>query len=316
MELHAYTRTISDLFSVKKKYIVPRFQREYSWEKEQINSFWDDILENINVVNGDCINTEYFIGALVLIGEDKSFEMQIVDGQQRLTTITILLSALIEKFKELGKENLARAIYDNFLEGKDDESKPYFKLINETPKPLFQNNIQNFIKKSDQVTTEEERTLQDAYNEFLKKLNKEIISAKKFDTLNSENDEEKYVKVLTSIREQVVKYLKVIYITVREEEEAYTIFETLNARGMNLSAVDLVKNELFKSLPNIHPDDDAKTKWKRLRALLLSRKDKINIDTFFRHFWLSNYSFTREGKIYKNFKCQAPIDWSSFRVSI
>jgi len=72
----------------------------------------------------------------------------------------------------------------------------------------------------------------------------------------------KYEVLLTAVRDQVVTYLKVIFITVTEEEEAYTIFETLNARGMNLSFVDLIKNKLFKELTDTHPDDDAKTIWK------------------------------------------------------
>lgn len=102
MELHAYTRTISDLFSVKKKYVVPRFQREYSWTKEKVSELWDDIVANINIgTDGQFNHEEYFIGSLVLVGDDKSLSMQIVDGQQRLTTITILLSALCERFIEI-----------------------------------------------------------------------------------------------------------------------------------------------------------------------------------------------------------------------
>ncbi|MDM3852277.1 MAG: DUF262 domain-containing protein [Aphanizomenon gracile PMC627.10] len=122
MELHAYTRTISDLFSVKKKYVVPRFQREYSWTKEKVSELWEDILSNITINNDQQFNhEEYFIGSLVLVGDDKSLSMQIVDGQQRLTTITILLSALCQRFIEIEKRNLAQSIYENYIAGKDDE---------------------------------------------------------------------------------------------------------------------------------------------------------------------------------------------------
>ncbi len=79
MDLNAYTKTIGNLFSEKKKYTIPRFQREYSWEKDHMISLWDDILSNISVQDGICKNQEYFIGSLVLIGEEKSFEMQVVD---------------------------------------------------------------------------------------------------------------------------------------------------------------------------------------------------------------------------------------------
>ena len=137
MELHAYTRTISDLFSVKKKYVVPRFQREYSWTKEQVCELWDDIVSNISMKDDAFIHEEYFIGALVLVGDDKSISLQIVDGQQRLTTLTILLSVLCERFKEINRENVAQSIYDNYIAGKDDEGNYYFKLENENPKPFF-----------------------------------------------------------------------------------------------------------------------------------------------------------------------------------
>jgi uncharacterized protein with ParB-like and HNH nuclease domain len=303
--LHAYTKTISDLFSVKKKYVVPRFQREYSWEKEAIVALWDDVFSNIKVVERKCTNQEYFIGALVLIGEDKTFEMQIVDGQQRLTTITILLSALVETFKKIGKDKIASSIYENYIEGKDDESNPYFKLINETPKPFFQTGIQAYKKvASKKELTEEEKTLNDCYDEYIKKLEKKDVFKNLYDykLVEASNDDDRYYRILLSIRDQILNYLKVIYVTVSEEEDAYTIFETLNARGVNLSAVDLIKNDIFRNLKDKHPDDTAKTKWKNIRTHLSSREDKINVDTFFRHFWLSKYTFTSEDRIYRTFK--------------
>lgn len=77
MELHAYTRTISELLSVNRKYVVPRFQREYSWAREQINELWYDVISNIkpNTKNA-YVNNEYFIGSLVLVGDETGREMQ------------------------------------------------------------------------------------------------------------------------------------------------------------------------------------------------------------------------------------------------
>jgi uncharacterized protein with ParB-like and HNH nuclease domain len=165
MELHAYTRTISDLFSVKKKYIVPRFQREYSWTKEQVLELWNDIISNISIKDGDLEHTEYFIGSLVLVGDDKSISLQIVDGQQRLTTITILLSALCQRFLELKKDKIAKSIYDNYIAGKDDEGEDYFKLQNETPKPFFQTTIQDINKEENNPSSQEEKCLLSSYKD-------------------------------------------------------------------------------------------------------------------------------------------------------
>ncbi|NEO93309.1 MAG: DUF262 domain-containing protein [Moorea sp. SIO3G5] len=137
MELHAYTRTIYDLFSVNKKYIVPRFQREYSWSTEEVNELWEDIIFNIEIKdNNEFHHEEHFIGALVLVGEDKSQELKIVDGQQRLTTLTIFLSALCQHFMEIGNQILAQGIYNKFVADTDSDGEFYFKLQNESPKPF------------------------------------------------------------------------------------------------------------------------------------------------------------------------------------
>lgn len=302
MDLHAYTKTISDLLSVNKKYVVPRFQREYSWAQDEISELWKDIIQGVKLKDGIFYNDEYFIGSLVLIGEDKSFSLQIVDGQQRLTTITILLSALVETFKAIDKNDFAEGLYI-MLEGKDVSNKPFFKLENETPKPFFQKAIQNYEKQKYGPTSKEEELLRAAFEFYMKKLQESVLLKDYYEIsgLNSYNNEFEYINLLLAIRDQILQ-LKTIFIVVAKEDDAYTIFETLNARGMNLTVVDLVKNEIFKALKTEHPNDDAKDKWKKIKSNLNLREEKVRIDTYFRHFWLSKYEFTTEEKIYKSFK--------------
>ncbi len=301
MELHAYTRTISDLFSVKKKYVVPRFQREYSWTRERISELWDDITSNITIDRDDLSikHEEYFIGSLVLIGNDKSISMQIVDGQQRLTTLTILLSDLCQRFIEINKQNIAQSIQENYIAGKDDDGDEYFKLENETPKPFFQTTIQHIDKQEGTPSSEEEKTLLNSHREFYSYTSRESLR-RNFNWTNI--SDELYETALKAIRDQVVKYLKVIFITVSEEDEAYTIFETLNARGMDLSFVDLIKNKVFKKFNTTHPDDFAKTKWKELRKTIVSRDNVGGLETFVRHWWIAQYNYTSKDNVYKHFK--------------
>ena len=306
MELHAYTKTIDELFSVNKKYIVPRFQREYSWSTEQVTELWEDIISNIQITdNHEFHHEEHFIGALVLVGDDKSKQLNIVDGQQRLTTLTIFLSALCERFIEIEKTILAEAIHYNFIAGKNSDGQPYFKLENESPKPFFQTSIQAFKKvKVEKVKnepkTEEEKTLLKTYNQLYHNLSqKKLATFFKGFNIDKKSD---YEMLLKEIREQVLSYIKVIFITVKEEDQAYTIFETLNARGINLSFVDLLKNKLFKELNQQHPDDTAKTKWKKLRFLISSREGLGSLETFVRHWWISRYSYKSAEKVYKAFK--------------
>ncbi|MBZ3800021.1 DUF262 domain-containing HNH endonuclease family protein [Leclercia adecarboxylata] len=299
MELHAYTRTISELLSVNRKYVVPRFQREYSWVKEQINELWYDVISNIKVDQDfNYTNNEYFIGSLVLVGDETGREMQIVDGQQRLTTLTICLSVLCECFKSNNQADLAEALFENYIEGRDDDGKKFFKLINETPKPFFQKNIQHINKADDVPQTQEEKNLLAAYKEISVLASKEKLE--KYFSLQIKSNEE-YSNLLKAIRDQVLRFLKIIFITVNDEDEAYTIFETLNARGMNLSFVDLIKNKLFKALNDPHPNDDAKDNWKAIRAILMQRNGVGTIETFMRHWWVSKYAYVSNENLYKSF---------------
>ncbi|MFY1050403.1 DUF262 domain-containing protein [Ectopseudomonas khazarica] len=298
MELHAYTKNLNEIFSLNKKYIVPRFQREFSWTKEEITEFWEDITTCISQTkkgSKTLKNEDYFIGSLVLIGDDASFEHSIVDGQQRLTTLTILLRALSDAFIAAGENQIGMALYSNYIEGTDNDGKPYFKLVNETPKPYFQSEIQHIQPEKDyQPTTDEEKLLQETFL-FLKSNLEEKNLSRIFPSTP-------YQEALKSIRTQTLNHLKFIYINVKKEDDAYSIFETLNARGMSLSSVDLIKNWIFKKLKRTHPSDVARKIWKEISEELRSRQTPIGIENFFRHHWNSKYGYSSEDRIYKSFK--------------
>jgi len=287
MELNAVTKSVNDIFSVSKKYLVPRFQREYSWTKEEVDEFWDDIIQQITLAKKKPINEEYFIGCIVLIGEDSKQDYLIVDGQQRLTTLTILLRAIVERLKELGDITAAKALYGNVIEGIDDDGNNYFKLVNESPKPYFQNELQAYVKEGlKEAETDEEQLLQATYLGFLKRL--KVLSVHGLSNLES----------VKALRNQVLNFLKFILVTAKQEDEAYTIFETLNARGLGLTSVDLIKNWIFKNDKHTHPNDNAKEIWSDLRKKISEFSD---LDTFFRHYWNSKYAYASNDRLYKSF---------------
>ena len=290
MELNAETRSVNEIFSPNKKYKVPRFQREYSWKDEEIDEFWDDIVQQVKTVKEKLVNEEYFIGCIVLVGEDTKPEYLIVDGQQRLTTLTILLRCIVGRLESLKENKAAAALYKNVIEGEDNDGKKYFKLVNESPKPFFQNELQALEPEGLQVPeTEEEHLLQGAYLKFQKKL-----GALKFGNHTE-------LESVRALREQVLNHLKFILVTAKNEDDAYTIFETLNARGLSLTSVDLIKNWIFKNYGQTHPSDNAKQIWGKLRKDISSFSD---LETFFRHFWNSKYAFASNDRLYKSFKDQ------------
>lgn len=293
MELNATKRSIEEVFSPSKKYSIPRFQREYSWKNEELDEFWDDIVDQIKSSDGKLINQEYFIGCIVLVGEDTKFDYLIVDGQQRLTTLTIFLNCIVKRLFELNDNDAANALHENVIEGKDNDGKKYFKLVNESPKPFFQNELQNITPKGvNKAETNEEKLLESAAN----RLNKKISSFK----INGHSD----LDVIKAIREQVLKYLKIILVTAKNEDDASTIFETLNARGVNLTSVDLIKNWIFKNYNDIHPNDDARDIWNKVREDIAKFSE---LETFFRHYWNSKYAYASNDRLYKSFKNQLKI---------
>ena len=304
MKFSAFPRSIKTILEAERKYIIPRYQREYSWEKEQLEEFWEDINKQIKFNEQEYTISEYFIGSLVLVGDDElGVEFHVVDGQQRLTTITILLSVLTQIGKELGDESFANSCY-RYIEGKDSEFKSFFKLINETPKPFFQNTIQHFTQEKSDPSSEEEKGLLNAYKYFYKNISSE-----------KEKRGEDFLLFLKAIRDQLVG-CSVIFITVDNEEAAQTIFETLNAKGKDLETLDLIKNKVFEILNKEHPSDFAKDKWKSIKTNINSRSDRIPLPVFFRHFWIAKYSFATEKKIYKLFQEKIEQTESSYRSFI
>ena len=108
---------------------------------------------------------------------------------------------------------------------------------------------------------------------------------------------------IKTLRTQVLNHLKFIVVTAKDEDDASTIFETLNARGIGLTSVDLIKNWVFKNNQKTHPNDNAKDLWKEVRTKVTDIPN-LEMETFFLHFWNSKYGTSSADKLYKDFqKC-------------
>lgn len=294
MDFKAEPRTIDFVFSYKKKLMIPRFQREFVWEKEKLNILWNDLLDNIELKDGIIIPTEYFLGSLVLIDGDSTQERQVIDGQQRLTVFTIFFSALYDTFLELNQNELAEIIY-NYVITKDNNGQPITLLETESPKPFFQLRIQAKEKDMDQhPNSKEEIRLLDTYNFFKEMLSSENLKKEFSNRFNITFD---HIEVLKCIRDQVLK-CKLVYVTVTTIDDAYMIFEVLNGKGEPLTSLDLIKNSIFSVLTTTNPIDDTKVQWDKIKKNIENNEE---ITKFYRHFWISHYHFIREKKLYNDF---------------
>jgi uncharacterized protein with ParB-like and HNH nuclease domain len=273
-------------------YTIPRFQRPFSWEKDHIEEFWQDTTSDIK--------KDYFIGSFVIYNMPNN-SYGVVDGQQRLTTITVALCVIRDKYMELGYEANANGVH-RFIVKRDLVNEEQFVLDAETSYPYFQSQIQSLEKEDEEIEVGvEERALKDAYEQLSKYVDHGVLQA-----AAQEKDEAKSKSAiktwLDQIRDKLLS-LKVIAITLDNQDDAYLIFETLNTRGKDLTAADLAKNHILRLIPAKGRDfDRAKDHWLEIQENLEEAKKSIELTTFLHHHWLSKYPFTTEKLLYKAIK--------------
>jgi hypothetical protein len=274
-------------------YRIPRFQRPFSWTRENIQDFWDDVVRDNP--------TDYFIGSMVVFKEG-SQRYGVVDGQQRLTTITVLLAVLRNALQEFEFSDLAQGI-QGLIERRNIDNQPEFILSTETSYPFFQDHILKFGKPEVSVQVmKEEENLRNAYDQ-LKELVYSKIQSIKTDTSLPERKQSQTIKdSLIKIRDALLN-LKIIFVKLDDEDDAYIIFETLNTRGKDLSLTDLVKNHVTKHLKLQSASvDQTKVKWERMLETIEGSSLDLRTDSFIHHFWLSRYDYLPSKTLFKTLR--------------
>jgi uncharacterized protein with ParB-like and HNH nuclease domain len=282
-------------------YKIPRFQRPYSWDHANLEEFWNDV-----VVENDA---DYFIGNFVVY-DDKGVR-GVVDGQQRLTTITMLLCALRNLFQAQGFNPLAKGVH-NLIERPDIKNELYYVLQTETSYPYFQEHIQKFGKAA--VVPQagpEERLLKQAHDFLRTNLDSIVAGIKQQSNLSEAKKKIRIGEELSKIRDKVLA-LKLIFTALENDEDAYVIFETLNTRGKDLTLSDLVKSHLSRLLkPTNKGVDLAKDQWEEIAETFEESQADISVSTFIHHFWLSRYDYVTEKNLYKALKKRIKKDHAS-----
>jgi len=292
MKIESTDQTIADLLNAGY-YVIPRFQRPYSWDQENITEFWDD------TVRGG--NEDYFIGSMVVYKmTDRKYG--VVDGQQRLTTITILLCVLRDILKAEGHDDQAKGLH-RLIERENINNEAEFVLQTESSYPYFQ----EYIQKAEEPELKaeihrEEQNLQAAHTLFRKLVGQLVAVIRGNPKHTEDRAQEKIKRDLTAIRDTLLS-LKIILIRLDDEDDAYIIFETLNTRGKDLALSDLVKNQFTKLLKAKNKGiDQPKEKWRLLRETIEGSKVELDSDTFIHHYWLSKYEYITAKNLFKEFR--------------
>lgn len=273
-------------------FLIPRFQRTYSWEPEQIVQFWTDITDNLS--------QSYFIGSMVVYKVDRS-SLAIVDGQQRLTTITILLCAIREGFKVIEEFGLAEGL-QSYIEQRNRENKTVYVLQTETSFPYLQEEVlKNGEPDAPSEIGREEEAIERAFSIFKEKIAEGIGAILKNKERTAEENKRLCVEWLTKLRDTVFD-LNVIVVTLDNEDDAYLIFETLNTRGKDLALSDLIRNHFTKFLKPDGGVDQSKLKWNKVIDTISNSTVSLDPDTFIVHSWQSRYDFVTKAKTFPKIK--------------
>lgn len=307
MNIKPKDRSIKSLLISGSQFSIPRFQREYSWDKKNYQEFFDDMVNCLTIKDGKLESNSYFLGTMLFIGDysesnKTNKSILVVDGQQRITTITILFSALSDKFRSIGEEVLSEQVF-RYIMTQNDDGDDIRILESKTHYPYFSFFIQDRVKIDAQETaTEEEECIKESFNYLLTSLDEKKMRLQLKKKLGSNDvDQLLYVDILKALRDQVLGTI-FISISTPDKENANMIFEILNAKGKKLSHVDLIKNKIFEVVDEKGSADYAEVKWSEIKKNLISRNDSVGLATFYRHFWISNYKKSSGSKLYDDFQ--------------
>jgi len=287
--LDTSTVSLSDVIGNGKTYTVPPYQRDYSWKRDQWEDLWNDIL----IIESS--NSVHYMGSIVLQNMgDKHFH--VIDGQQRFSTLTLIVLAVINQLNSLVEKGIdtdnnkerIELLQKKFIGDKDPGSLTYSSKLklNENNDSFFQSNLLVFREPTNTNTLQDSDKL--IYQAF------KYFSDRVSDHFSSNEDGEKITNFLNKL---VAEKLMFIQIIVEDELSAYTVFETLNSRGVELTVTDLLKNYLFSistqvDLPHV------KNKWKKI-------VDVIGLDSFpvfLRHYWISINRLIRQDYLFRAIK--------------
>lgn len=296
------SKTYRQLIGNGLRYEIPKFQRDYSWESEHWDDLWQDILL---VVKSE--ENEHYMGYLVLQTSDNK-KFIVIDGQQRLTTLSILVLAVLKALNNLvakgeniadnekrirsfrdsyiGYLNPVTLISDNKLKlnrNSDEYYRNYLVLLKDLP-------IRN--------TNSSEKQMRECFNWFHTKITKEFKTGED----------------LAQFIDTIVDKLFFTVIEVTDQINAFKVFETLNARGVQLSSSDLLKNYLFSVIdetkPHISEIEELESLWSRIIGKLGNKK----FEDYLRYYWNSKNKTVRKNQLFKTIRNNITTKEDTFKL--
>lgn len=255
--------------------IIPIFQREYSWEREQVRILWEDILKLYENVYERGTDVTHFLGPIVRVELHTSSvdvdKLWLIDGQQRIITLMVLMACLRNK-----DPSLKGKIESGYFYNQEEEGDNYYKLI---PSEGDRENFKKIIDGEDDLNPGKLKETFDFFNKAL--------------------DKEKDID-LEKLRGLIIKRLILVNIDVDNDENPYIIFESLNAKGTPLTQADLIRNYIFMRIGDEKKQIKLYNQYWRPMEVLLGK----DIESFFWRYALKEGTFVKMKRTYANLKSE------------
>lgn len=266
--MQAKETKLQDIIEGTKQYVIPLFQRTYSWTSKEWDQLWKDL---VDLCEADTPRT-HFIGSIVNMPTvsvpEGVAKFLLIDGQQRLTTIFIILTLLRNKAREADNQEFAEEIQNTLLVNPYKKDRDFFKLM---PTQVDRESYKRLIygKPSDG-----DNPLWQAYTFFDKKLKQVAF------------DHEKVKKVITS-------YFSVVSIVLDADDNPYLVFESLNAKGKPLTQADLIRNYFFMRVHVDRQESVHAEYWQPMQSAVGE-----NLTEYIRHYLMRNGGVVKQSDVY------------------
>ena len=247
-----------------KQFVIPIYQRTYSWDEKRWETLWNDIIKIADKPAKD----RHFIGSVVCYKAEEidlpgvMKQETVIDGQQRITTLSMLLLAVVRMYKKIGNEDAANQIYKNYLVNVDAKDEEKYKLY---PTNKDRETYKALIEERENEIKDPSKNLIEAFNFFTEKL---------------DESDELLVKAYKGIQK-----LDLVYIGLSSESDnPQLIFESMNSTGMLLTQGDLLRNYLLLDLPNDKQEEVYKKYWQPIEQDFDENTFKERFDYFLRDY--------------------------------
>lgn len=277
-DLNVYAYHVNTLMSAYRLFNIPSFQRGYSWKKKQISNFWTDVSSHFG-------EDGYFLGLIILSKQGRM--MNVIDGQQRLVTLSLLAKAVSSKARDLKMDEDADIVDSSILYSKgfsSDNRVPRISFVDADDKNTFRSIIEDEVKYTSQLQKASVSKAMEASFKYLKAMLNRYVGTDK--------------GKLKEVAEFITEKLYFAIFIHSDDESAFRVFEVVNTRGKPLTATDLLKNYILSETKDEGLQKKRYNDWEFLSKEFSSSTSDRKFELYIKHCVNAKFGYIPKKDLY------------------